>query len=61
SADGFLRYMVRSIVGTLLAVGRNEKDLETVSRAIGTGDRSLSGATSPPHGLTLKSVSYATD
>ena len=26
SADGFLRYMVRSIAGTLLAVGRGEMD-----------------------------------
>src|SRR6476646_1980048 len=40
SANGFLRYMVRSIVGTLLAVGRTEIDLATVERAINEGDRS---------------------
>jgi tRNA pseudouridine38-40 synthase len=58
SANGFLRYMVRSIVGTLLAVGRHEIDEETVRRAIKEGDRSLVGATAPAHGLTLMSVQY---
>ena len=58
SADGFLRYMVRSIVGTLLAVGRNEIDEETVARAIKDGDRSLAGPTAPARGLTLLSVQY---
>lgn len=58
SADGFLRYMVRSIVGTLLAAGRTEIDLLTVERAINEGDRSLVGATAAPQGLTLVSVEY---
>ncbi len=58
SADGFLRYMVRSIVGTLLAVGRGEMDNELVERAIDQGDRSLVGATAPPCGLALASVRY---
>jgi len=58
SADGFLRYMVRSIAGTLLAVGRGEMDDETIERAISTGDRALVGATAPAHGLTLIEVHY---
>lgn len=58
SANGFLRYMVRSIVGTLLAAGRHELDEETIARAIQSGDRSLAGATAPPNGLTLMSVQY---
>jgi tRNA pseudouridine38-40 synthase len=58
SANGFLRYMVRSIVGTLLAVGRTEIDLATVERAINEGDRSLVGSTAAPQGLTLVSVEY---
>ena len=58
SAHGFLRYMVRSIVGTLLCVGRNEMDETTVKRAIDNGDRSLVGPTAPAHGLTLMSVQY---
>jgi tRNA pseudouridine38-40 synthase len=58
SADGFLRYMVRSIAGTLLAAGRGEMDGGTIARAINTGDRSLAGATAPAHGLTLVKVHY---
>ena len=58
SADGFLRYMVRSIAGTLLAVGRGELDERTVERAIKEGNRSLAGPTAPAHGLTLMSVQY---
>lgn len=58
SADGFLRYMVRSIAGTLMAVGRGELDNELVLRAINQGDRSLAGATAPACGLTLVSVRY---
>jgi tRNA pseudouridine38-40 synthase len=58
SADGFLRYMVRSIAGTLLAVGRGEANAGRVARAIETGDRELAAPTAPAHGLTLVRVHY---
>jgi len=58
TADGFLRYMVRSIAGTILAAGRGEIDEATIARAIREGERDLVGATAPAHGLTLKSVKY---
>jgi tRNA pseudouridine38-40 synthase len=58
SANGFLRYMVRSIVGTLMAVGRDEMDDNLVTKAIEEGDRSLVAATAPACGLALFSVSY---
>ncbi len=58
TADGFLRYMVRSIAGTLLSVGRGEMDNALVSEAINTGNRSLVAATAPACGLTLWSVRY---
>ena len=58
SAEGFLRYMVRSITGALLAVGRGELDRETIRRAIETGERPLSIATAPARGLTLVNVRY---
>lgn len=58
SADGFLRYMVRAIVGTLLAVGRAELDLDSIGEAIETGKRPLAAVTAPAHGLTLLSVRY---
>ncbi|MDM7922229.1 MAG: tRNA pseudouridine(38-40) synthase TruA [Pyrinomonadaceae bacterium] len=56
--NGFLRYMVRSIVGTILEVGRGEKDSDTIQTAIVTGDRSLAGQTAPAHGLSLLRVDY---
>ncbi|HYY58415.1 MAG TPA: tRNA pseudouridine(38-40) synthase TruA [Pyrinomonadaceae bacterium] len=58
SADGFLRYMVRSIAGTLLAAGRGEMDEVRVERAINAGERELAGATAPACGLTLLHVQY---
>lgn len=58
SADGFLRYMVRSIVGTLLQVGRGERDTDSIQTAIVTRDRSLCGPTAPAQGLTLLKVEY---
>jgi tRNA pseudouridine38-40 synthase len=58
TANGFLRYMVRSIIGTLIEVGRGEKDSDTIQTAIVTGDRTLAGKTAPAHGLTLLKVDY---
>ena len=58
SAEGFLRYMVRSIAGTLVAAGRGEVDAETIRRAIETGERPHAFVTAPAHGLTLVEVHY---
>lgn len=58
TANGFLRYMVRSIMGTLLEVGRGEKDSDTIQTAIVNGDRSLAGQTAPANGLSLLRVDY---
>jgi len=58
SAEGFLRYMVRTIAGTLLAVGRGEADGEAVRLAIETGARPNVFTTAPAHGLTLVEVRY---
>ncbi|HEX8174767.1 MAG TPA: tRNA pseudouridine(38-40) synthase TruA [Pyrinomonadaceae bacterium] len=58
SSEGFLRYMVRSIAGCLLAVGRGEMELEAVERAIQTGERSSAYSTAPARGLTLLRVQY---
>lgn len=59
SADGFLRYMVRAIAGTLLCVGRTELDPAAVGQAIETGVRPVVAATAPACGLTLVSVRYS--
>lgn len=58
TANGFLRYMVRSMVGTLLAAARREIDEAMISRALREGKRDLVGATAAAHGLTLRSVKY---
>ena len=58
TADGFLRYMVRAIAGTLLALGREELDLDAINEAIESGNRPLAAVTAPAHGLTLLSVRY---
>lgn len=58
AADGFLRYMARSIAGTLMAAGRGEIDPATVQSALRTGDRNAAGPTAPAKGLTLVRVDY---
>ena len=58
TADGFLRYMVRTIAGTLMAAGRNEVETPTIRDAIETGQRPLAATTAPACGLTLVAVRY---
>jgi len=58
SAEGFLRYMVRSIAGALMASGRGELDRSAIEQAIETGVRPVMAATAPACGLTLLSVKY---
>jgi tRNA pseudouridine38-40 synthase len=58
SAEGFLRYMVRSIAGALMAAGRGELGDEDIRRAVETGRRPHLINTAPAHGLTLEEVHY---
>lgn len=57
-ADGFLRHMVRAIVGTLVEVGRGWRTPESVGQLVTGADRSQAGATAPAHGLFLVRVDY---
>ncbi|MGZ5440125.1 MAG: tRNA pseudouridine(38-40) synthase TruA [Candidatus Aminicenantales bacterium] len=57
-AAGFLRYMVRTIVGTLLEVGRGRIEPEEVEEIFRHKDRSLAGPTAAAKGLTLVRVDY---
>jgi tRNA pseudouridine38-40 synthase len=57
-ANAFLYRMVRSIVGTLLEVGRGVRSVEAVEAALAARDRSQAGPTAPPHGLRLVKVRY---
>ena len=58
SADGFLRKMVRSIVGTLLDREASGAPPAELRAALEARDRSLAGATAPARGLFLEKVSY---
>jgi tRNA pseudouridine38-40 synthase len=57
-AQGFLRYMVRAIVGTLLEVGRGRIRPADIEGIFANRDRSLAGPTAPARGLTLVRVDY---
>ena len=58
-ANGFLRYMVRNIVGTLVEVGRNKITPVQFREILNSMDRAQAGATAPAHGLFLIEVSYS--
>jgi tRNA pseudouridine38-40 synthase len=57
-AEGFLRYMVRNIVGTLVDVGHGKITPAEVKDILGTKNRSKASPTAPPHGLFLMEVKY---
>jgi tRNA pseudouridine38-40 synthase len=57
-ADGFLRFMVRNIVGTLVEVGLGKISPADFKRILESKDRDQAGATAPAHGLFLKNVNY---
>ena len=59
--DGFLRYMVRNLVGTTLLVARGKMPLGRIPEILESGDRDLAGPTAPAHGLCLEAVRYAED
>ncbi len=58
AADGFLRFMVRNIVGTLVEIGLGKRTPGDVQRILESRDRSRAGATAPPQGLFLVEVGY---
>lgn len=57
-ASAFCHQMVRSIVGTLVDVGRGRKHAGDVSAVLRSRDRSYAGDLAPPAGLTLWTVRY---
>ena len=56
--SGFLRHMVRTIVGTLVEVGRGRRAPAEVGQALRSADRSAAGPTAPARGLFLTGVGY---
>lgn len=57
-ADGFLRSMVRNMVGTLLEVGSGKRPPDEIGQITESRDRSTGGPTAPPQGLCLVRVRY---
>ena len=60
-ADRFLRNMVRSIVGTLVDVGRGRYTVEQFREIVAARDLSRSSAGAPAQGLFLSDVTYKDD
>lgn len=58
AGDGFLRGMVRGLVGTLLEVGLGQRTLGRLAALLLGGERGAAGPTAPAHALTLERVDY---
>ena len=58
--NAFLWRMVRSLMGTMLELGQSGEPPARMAELLRSRDRSLAGATAPPHGLFLHKVSYGT-
>lgn len=57
-ANAFLYRMVRSLVGTLLWVGKGRLTPDEFGEILSLRDRSRAGPTAPAHGLSLIEVKY---
>jgi tRNA pseudouridine38-40 synthase len=60
-ADGFLRHMVRNLVGTLVEVGKGRWNSGGFLKILQARDRRLAGVKAPAQGLFLKKVRYDFD
>jgi tRNA pseudouridine38-40 synthase len=58
TGDGFLRHMVRNIVGTVLEVGKGKLTQKDIAVILAAKDRPAAGPTAPAAGLFLKEISY---
>jgi tRNA pseudouridine38-40 synthase len=57
-ANGFLRHMVRNIMGTIVQAGLGEINTASVEEILASKDRQKAGVMAPPGGLYLKDVRY---
>lgn len=57
-ADGFLKQMVRNLVGTIVAAGKSKLEPQDLARILAARDRTLAPRTAPAKGLSLVRVHY---
>ena len=57
-ANAFLRHMVRNVVGTLLKIGRGEKEINWMLSVLQSKDRKQAGPTAEPQGLYFVKAYY---
>ncbi len=57
-ANGFLKNMVRIIVGTLVEIGAGKRDWQSLAAILAARDRKMAGITAPGKGLVLRTVYY---
>jgi tRNA pseudouridine38-40 synthase len=60
AGTGFLKYMVRNVIGTLIVVGDGRRAPESIRELMAAGHRGAAGPTAPPAGLYLVRVDYDT-
>lgn len=56
--NGFMRYMVRNMVGFLIEIGEGKRNISDVNSVLLEEDRTKAGKTAPPEGLYLNKVTY---
>lgn len=58
TGNGFLRYMVRNMVGILIKIGEHKYQPEDITTILNSKDRTQASITAEPNGLYLKDVKY---
>jgi tRNA pseudouridine38-40 synthase len=58
TGNGFLRHMVRAIVGTLVEIGHQRQPIEWITQIVAARNRAMAGPTAPAHGLFLVRVDH---
>ena len=58
TGTGFLRHMVRAIVGSLVEIGRGRQRVDWMTQVLASRDRAAAGPTAPALGLFLVGVEY---
>jgi tRNA pseudouridine38-40 synthase len=61
TGEGFLRHMVRALVGTLVETGRGRFGPAEIKAILASRNRSRAGPTAPARGLYLMEVHYPPD